>query len=61
MLLDELLFALPVGLTWQISTHSAEHGVLAAGTTLAAVPVILLSLRMRRESVEAITAGAAKE
>ncbi|UCF78979.1 MAG: carbohydrate ABC transporter permease [Candidatus Eiseniibacteriota bacterium] len=52
---------LPVGLAlYSLGEHSVDWGHLTAGSTLCAVPIILVFLAFQRHIIEGITAGAGK-
>jgi raffinose/stachyose/melibiose transport system permease protein len=51
---------LPIGLTFFQGRFTTDTAVLAAGTTLASLPVIILYLIFNRQFVAGLTAGATK-
>ncbi len=57
----ERMRTLPVGLAlYSLGEHSVDWGHLTAGSTLCAVPIILVFLVFQRHIIEGITAGAVK-
>lgn len=54
------LFTLPVGLAMMQGLQQMELGRLMAGSTIAALPVIIVFLFFQRQITEGITAGAIK-
>ena len=54
------LFTLPVGLAMMQGLQQMELGRLMAGSTIAALPVIIVFLFFQRQITEGITAGAVK-
>jgi ABC-type glycerol-3-phosphate transport system permease component len=57
----ERMRTLPVGLAlYSQGEHSVDWGHLTAGSTLCAVPIILVFLLFQRHIIEGITAGAVK-
>lgn len=58
---SEKLYTLPVGLTQLQLKNTINHGEILAGTTLAALPMILIFMFMQRQFIEGMTAGAVKE
>ncbi len=58
---SEKLFTLPVGLTQIQLKNTINNGEILAGTTLVALPMILVFLFMQKRFIEGMTAGAVKE
>lgn len=58
---SDRLYTLPVGLTQLQLRNTINYGEVLAGTTLVALPMILLFLFMQRQFIEGMTAGAVKE
>ncbi len=57
----EALFVLPVGLSQIQMKSTINHGEILAGTTLTALPLIILFMFMQKYFIEGMTAGAIKE
>lgn len=57
----ERLFTLPVGLNQLQLKNTINQGEILAGTTLAALPMMLLFVCMQRQFIAGMTAGAVKE
>jgi multiple sugar transport system permease protein len=57
---SESLFTLPIGLTQLQLKNTINNGEILAGTTLVALPMILVYLAMQRKFIEGMTAGAVK-
>ncbi|MGI5172866.1 carbohydrate ABC transporter permease [Treponema sp. OMZ 840] len=57
----ETLFVLPVGLSQIQMKTVINHGEILAGTTLTALPLILLFMFMQNYFIDGMTAGAVKE
>ncbi|MFI5693844.1 carbohydrate ABC transporter permease [Kribbella sp. NPDC051586] len=51
---------LPIGLTFFQGRFTTDTSVLAAGTTLAALPVLIIYVVLNRQFIQGLTAGAAK-
>ncbi|MCM8756713.1 MAG: carbohydrate ABC transporter permease [Candidatus Omnitrophica bacterium] len=58
MFTEEKLMPLQVGLMEFYNRNIVEHTLLSASLTIAAIPIILLYLRMQRQIIKGITAGA---
>ncbi len=58
---SERLFTLPIGLTQLQLRNTINTGEILAGTTLVALPMIVVFLFMQRQFIEGMTAGAVKE
>ena len=62
VLQDEAQFTLAVGMyTWAADPKTAPWGVFAAGSVIAAIPVILLFQYLQKYIVSGLTAGGVKE
>jgi ABC-type glycerol-3-phosphate transport system permease component len=57
---DDAVRTLPIGLTFFQGRFTSDTAVLAAGTTLAALPVLVVYLIFNRQFVNGLTAGATK-
>ncbi|MFF5263898.1 carbohydrate ABC transporter permease [Actinomadura viridis] len=57
---DEAVRTLPIGLTFFQGRFTSDTGVIAAGTTLASIPVLLVYLLLNRQFIRGLTAGATK-
>ncbi|SNR56380.1 carbohydrate ABC transporter permease [Actinomadura mexicana] len=57
---DESVRTLPIGLTFFQGRFTSDTGVIAAGTTLAIVPVLAVYLLLNRQFIRGLTAGATK-
>jgi raffinose/stachyose/melibiose transport system permease protein len=51
---------LPIGLTFFQGRFTTDTSVLAAGTTLAALPVLIIYVILNRQFIQGLTAGATK-
>lgn len=51
---------LPIGLTFFQGRFTTDTAVLAAGTTIASLPVVIVYLLFNRQFVNGLTAGATK-
>lgn len=56
----ESVRTLPIGLTFFQGRFSTDTAVLAAGTTLASLPVLIVYLILNRRFIQGLTAGATK-
>ncbi|MBI3924581.1 MAG: carbohydrate ABC transporter permease [Armatimonadetes bacterium] len=54
------LYPLPVGLSYMANAFDSEFRLVAAGSVLSMLPIILLFLVLQRQFVQGITAGAIK-
>ena len=57
---DEALRPIPLGLMFFQGAYTRDIGLIAAGVTLATIPVILVYLIFQRQFVRGLTAGAVK-
>ena len=57
---DESKRPIPLGLMFFQGTYTRDIGLIAAGVTLATIPVILVYLLFQRQFVRGLTAGAVK-
>lgn len=57
---DEAKRPIPLGLMFFQGTYTKDIGLIAAGVTLATVPVIIVYLLFQRQFVRGLTAGAVK-
>ena len=57
--LDELR-PVALGMMFFFGRFTADRGMIAAGVTIAMLPVILLYLALQRQFISGITAGAVK-
>ena len=51
---------LPIGLTFFQGRFTSDTAVLAAGTTLASLPVLIVYVLFSRQFIQGLTAGATK-
>lgn len=58
---SETMFTLPVGLAQLQFKNTSNWTTIMAGTTLVALPMIVVFLLMQRQFIEGMTAGAVKE
>lgn len=58
---SESLFTLPLGLAGLNLRNTINQGEVMAGTTVVALPMIVLFVFMQRQFIEGMTAGAVKE
>lgn len=54
------LYPLPVGLNYMANAFDSEFRLVAAGSVLAMLPIILLFLALQKQFISGITAGAVK-
>jgi ABC-type glycerol-3-phosphate transport system permease component len=57
---DDAVRTLPIGLTFFQGRFTSDIGVIAAGTSLATLPVLLVYLLLNRQFIHGLTAGASK-
>jgi raffinose/stachyose/melibiose transport system permease protein len=57
---SEALRPIPLGMMFFYGRYTANIGLIAAGVTIAAVPVTLVYLLFQRQFVRGLTAGAVK-
>ena len=57
---DEARRPIPLGLMFFQGTYTRDIGLIAAGVTLATIPVVLVYLLFQRQFVRGLTAGAVK-
>jgi arabinogalactan oligomer/maltooligosaccharide transport system permease protein len=57
---QEAMYTVPVGLRFFVSGFSEQWGYFAAGSIVAAIPVVLLFLFLQKYLVSGLTAGAVK-
>ncbi len=57
---DDSVRTLPIGLTFFQGRFTSDTGVIAAGTTLATLPVLAVYLILNRQFIRGLTAGATK-
>jgi ABC-type glycerol-3-phosphate transport system permease component len=57
---DDAVRTLPIGLTFFQGRFTSDTAVIAAGTTLASLPVLIVYLIFNRQFVAGLTAGASK-
>lgn len=58
---SEQMFTLPVGLTQLILKNTSNWAQIMAGTTLTALPLIVVFFFMQKQFIEGLTAGAVKQ
>jgi ABC-type glycerol-3-phosphate transport system permease component len=57
---SESLRPIPLGMMFFQGRYTSDIGLLAAGVTIATVPVIIIYLIFQRQFIRGITAGAVK-
>jgi raffinose/stachyose/melibiose transport system permease protein len=57
---DENLRPIPLGIMFFQGKYTQEEGLIAAGVTLATIPVVIVYLLFQRQFIKGLTAGAVK-
>jgi multiple sugar transport system permease protein len=58
---EESMRTLPVGLTFYLGKQSIDWGHLMAGSSISAIPVLILFMIFQKQIIKGLTAGALKE